>query len=358
MSLSQQNVDLLKRIPRRTKDTVSGWIRENQKSIVPPLIIHICIVFYFKEFKKIELIYHSHRAHSSGSRDHPKNILVENNPQIKSYRSDEVQNFKKNEKDWIIFKLKQNISFLPTQFILKTCNYLNAIKQMTISIGNNEINKWILCKPNLVNIKCSNHYQSFDIYGINWKMMNENDNKPNYIKIEFINNHDIDNELSKQYVKYQCTEFKLYGIVDYKWLCHLDEDSQNVFYERISDGFVTWERPSKQESVKPHWLAHMDANSGELYFENIHDGETTWDKPDEFNDPDDTWHAKKDMESPSGDYYYENLKTNKTQWEIPKCFMGGKVWMRHFDATSGEYYYENLKTAVTSWNCPPSVQFD
>merc|ERR1712176_773453 len=47
--------------------------------------------------------------------------------------------------------------------------------------------------------------------------------------------------------------------VNYVWLCHLDADSGDVFYEKISDGSTQWDRPD--EPVKPHWLAHLDVDS-------------------------------------------------------------------------------------------------
>lgn len=147
------------------------------------------------------------------------------------------------------------------------------------------------------------------------------------------------------------------GDGDYQWLCHLDAESGEVFYERISDGKTTWDRPN--EPVKPHWLAHMDVDSGELYFENIDTGETQWEKPEEFSDPDEKWIAHKDPES--GDYYYENIETQKTQWETPKCFqekMPEQEWLRHFDPTSGEYYYENVKSGQTTWDPPQGVNFN
>jgi len=143
---------------------------------------------------------------------------------------------------------------------------------------------------------------------------------------------------------------------DYVWLCHLDADSGDVFYERISDGTTTWDRPS--EPVKPHWLAHLDTDSGELYFENIDSGETVWERPDEFSDPDEQWIARRDPES--GDHYYEHIESQKTQWDPPACFKEKQVdqeWLRHFDPTSGEYYYENLRTNETTWDKPAGVEF-
>eukprot|EP00486_Rosalina_sp_Unknown_P015015 CAMPEP_0201593378 /NCGR_PEP_ID=MMETSP0190_2-20130828/190997_1 /ASSEMBLY_ACC=CAM_ASM_000263 /TAXON_ID=37353 /ORGANISM="Rosalina sp." /LENGTH=303 /DNA_ID=CAMNT_0048052537 /DNA_START=1963 /DNA_END=2874 /DNA_ORIENTATION=+ len=143
---------------------------------------------------------------------------------------------------------------------------------------------------------------------------------------------------------------------DYVWLCHLDADSGDVFYEKITDGTTQWDRPS--EPVKPHWLAHKDGESGELYFENIDTGVTSWDKPDEFSDPDEKWIARKDGDS--GDYYFENIETQQTQWESPDCFtekVPEQEWLRHFDPTSGEYYFENLRTGDTTWDAPTGVNF-
>eukprot|EP00484_Ammonia_sp_Unknown_P018101 CAMPEP_0197028252 /NCGR_PEP_ID=MMETSP1384-20130603/7978_1 /TAXON_ID=29189 /ORGANISM="Ammonia sp." /LENGTH=1466 /DNA_ID=CAMNT_0042457223 /DNA_START=22 /DNA_END=4422 /DNA_ORIENTATION=+ len=147
------------------------------------------------------------------------------------------------------------------------------------------------------------------------------------------------------------------GDADYKWLCHLDPNSGDVFYERIDDGTTQWDRPN--EPVKPHWLAHLDADSGELYFENIDSGQTSWDRPDEFSDPDEKWVARKDPDS--GDFYYENVETQQTQWEAPPCFsekVPDQEWLRHFDPTSGEYYFENLRTGNTTWDPPANVAFN
>merc|ERR1712154_505145 len=145
--------------------------------------------------------------------------------------------------------------------------------------------------------------------------------------------------------------------VNYVWLCHLDADSGDVFYEKISDGSTQWDRPD--EPVKPHWLAHLDVDSGELYFENIDSGQTACDKPDEFSDPEEKWIARKDPDS--GDFYYENIQTQQTQWEAPPCFAvkaPEQEWLRHFDPTSGEYYYENLKNGETTWDIPTGVEFN
>merc|ERR1712228_168043 len=107
----------------------------------------------------------------------------------------------------------------------------------------------------------------------------------------------------------------------YVWICHLDADSGDVFYEKISDGTTQWDRPD--EAIKPHWLAHLDADSGELYFENI--------------------------------------ETQQTQWDPPPCFVEkvpDQEWLRHFDPTSGEYYYENVRTQQTQWDPPKGAQFN
>ena len=143
----------------------------------------------------------------------------------------------------------------------------------------------------------------------------------------------------------------------FRWICHLEAESGEVYYERIGDGKTTWDRPD--EPVKPHWLAHLDPDSGELYFENIDTGETQWEKPDAFRDTDGKWIAHKDPES--GEYYYENSETHKTQWEIPECFKKkdpARAWLRHFDPTSGEYYYEDVKSGKVTWDAPKDVKFD
>jgi len=142
---------------------------------------------------------------------------------------------------------------------------------------------------------------------------------------------------------------------EFKWLCHIDPDSGDVFYENIASGDTTWDRPN--EPIKPHWLAHLDPDSGELYFENIDSGETSWEKPEEFSDPEEKWQARKEH---SGNYVYENLETGKTSYECPPCFqekVPEQEWVRHFDPNSGEYYYENLRTGLTTWDAPQGIQF-
>ncbi|ETO11631.1 hypothetical protein RFI_25745, partial [Reticulomyxa filosa] len=143
----------------------------------------------------------------------------------------------------------------------------------------------------------------------------------------------------------------------YKWLCHLDPQSGDVYYENIASGETQWERPA--EPVKPYWLAHNDSESGDMYFENIDTGATSWEKPDEFADAEEKWLAKKNPET--GDYFYENLATGKTQWEVPPAFQEKQPqqeWMRHFDPNSGDYYYENLRTGETTWDAPSGIKFD
>lgn len=143
----------------------------------------------------------------------------------------------------------------------------------------------------------------------------------------------------------------------YQWLCHLDPQSGDVYYENIASGETQWERPS--QPVKPYWLAHSDPESGDLYFENIDTGATSWDKPDEFADAEEKWIAKKNPET--GEFYYENSATGKTQWEVPPPFQEKQPqqeWLRHFDPNSGDYYYENLRTGETSWEAPSGVKFD
>merc|ERR1712228_482069 len=107
------------------------------------------------------------------------------------------------------------------------------------------------------------------------------------------------------------------------------------------------------------WICHLDADSGDLYFENIDKGTTQWNRPDEFSDPEEKWIARKDPDS--GEYYYENIETQQTQWDPPPCFVEkvpDQEWLRHFDPTSGEYYYENVRTQQTQWDPPKGAQFN
>eukprot|EP01083_Nonionella_stella_P146064 458893_1 len=106
--------------------------------------------------------------------------------------------------------------------------------------------------------------------------------------------------------------FVIYG---YKWLCHKDESRNKVYYERMSNGFVQWERPP--EPVQPNWIGFVDANRG-LYFKNIDNSQTMWDRPIEFRDANDQWIAR--VDGKSGAYYYQNIETEQTQWEVPECF--------------------------------------
>lgn len=144
---------------------------------------------------------------------------------------------------------------------------------------------------------------------------------------------------------------------EYEWLCHLDHDSGDVFYENMKTGDTTWDRPSG--AVRPMWLSHLDPESSEMYFENIDTGETTWSRPKEFCDPDEKWMARLDDES--GDYYYENMQTQETTWDTPLCFqetVSEVQWLRHFDPNSGDYYFENTVTGETTWEQPAGVKFD
>ena len=121
----------------------------------------------------------------------------------------------------------------------------------------------------------------------------------------------------------------------YQWLCHLDPESQDVFYENIKTFYTTWNRPV-HANVKPHWIAHLDRESNELYYENLLTAETTWNRPVEFSDPNEEWFAAIDYES--GRYYYDHVESNKTQWECPDCFKEkGWPWRRHFDPNAAQY---------------------
>merc|ERR1719242_2060619 len=108
------------------------------------------------------------------------------------------------------------------------------------------------------------------------KTQSELDGDPTFCQIAFLVDQYIGDSVF-------LTDFHL-------WLCHLDHDSGEVFYERICDGFTTWNRPN--EPVQPYWLAHKDKESG--------------------------------------NFYYENVETQKTQWEEPECFKE-EQWLRHID---------------------------
>merc|ERR1712113_1287654 len=108
---------------------------------------------------KIELQQYQQRAHYDSDSYHPRQML--NNAAV-GYGSALVQDFKPNEQDWVIFKLKdgENLYF-PKKFIIKSFGNGQSVKTMRIYIGDNDKNKWYLFEPNVINVKKNNQYQLF-----------------------------------------------------------------------------------------------------------------------------------------------------------------------------------------------------
>ena len=151
---------------------------------------------------KIELQQYRQRAHYSESY-HPKQMLNEN---AQGYGSALVQDFKINESDWVIFKLKdgENLYF-PKKFIIKSFGNEQSVKTMRVFIGDNDKNEWYLFEPNMINVEKNNEYQIFEINGIDPNVVKLNELRQ--IKLEFITNHGC-----KSGCKFFIYEFQLYGI--------------------------------------------------------------------------------------------------------------------------------------------------
>ena len=152
---------------------------------------------------KIELQQYQQRAHYDSDSYHPRQML--NNAAV-GYGSALVQDFKPNEQDWVIFKLKdgENLYF-PKKFIIKSFGNGQSVKTMRIYIGDNDKNKWYLFEPNVINVKKNNQYQLFEIDGIDPALIKMNELRQ--IKLEFVTNHGCSSGC-----KFFIYEFQLYGI--------------------------------------------------------------------------------------------------------------------------------------------------
>ena len=88
---------------------------------------------------------------------------------------------------------------------------------------------------------------------------------------------------------------------DTRWIQHLDNETDEYYYENEKTRRVTWTKPTeddgiilfqvhtkedechqsdKNEEEEPLWIKYLDDKSGEYYFKNIHTRRITWTAPD------------------------------------------------------------------------------
>eukprot|EP01084_Bolivina_argentea_P258542 435909_1 len=200
-----------KLIDDRSKIIVCGFIRACERllllSIAPEIIFLICSLFSPIP-TKIMLKYHSHKGHASGMRDcQPWGIILDENTST-LYCSLRNYQWSDDEPDWIIFEFAENKFYLPKIFLFKNGSSTQSVKEMNISIGDVDANKWYTFNPNPINAEkqffaCP---QVFSIYGLDCKLIQNNNLK--FIKITFIKNHGYTEYAGPRYV---CKLFSLFG---------------------------------------------------------------------------------------------------------------------------------------------------
>eukprot|EP01083_Nonionella_stella_P169804 576596_1 len=133
---------------------------------------------------KIELKEHSNRKHYRDWR--PSNLLQDND---NYYASALNRDFKANENDWIIFKLKQeNTLYLPTKCMVKNRynNYGRNVRQMKLWIGDGK-KQWFAF--NVLDVANNNQKQEFELNRLDWTVANIKRHSLRFIKLEFLQNH-------------------------------------------------------------------------------------------------------------------------------------------------------------------------
>eukprot|EP01084_Bolivina_argentea_P171340 296848_1 len=159
------------------------------------------------DIENIELECVAYRADNNGP---PVNML---NNDDSYYWSAFYNSFKKEENDWIEFEMKLNddISYFPLRFVI--LNYggyqKQGVKHMSIKIGNRENNEWYEYNEGIdaITIEKTDEYQSFDISGINSKIIKNK--RLTCIRLEFMENWGFRNDFGS---KYAVKEFQMYGI--------------------------------------------------------------------------------------------------------------------------------------------------
>ena len=200
----------------------SGYVREQSHKFVPVEIVDICFK-YWQHLVEIPLECDSNRATLEDDIENgPKWLLHELDDDVFSnyhYWSPYNRFFKKDEEDWIIFRIKnenkdvvkkENAKTKSKHYWLKQVKIKNAsyakivsgVKQMRIEISADK-KEWKVCDPNPINVEKNAEFQSFDV---SIKFM------PNmkYFKIVFMKNHVDDGVTS--FCKFVVNRLRLYGI--------------------------------------------------------------------------------------------------------------------------------------------------
>eukprot|EP01083_Nonionella_stella_P181170 648017_1 len=152
---------------------------------------------------KIELEEHSCRKqYSVGHRT--GNLLQDN---TKQYCSAVNREFQQNEKDWIIFKVKdpENALYFPTNCMVKHKELRRGVKNMKVFIGDGN-NQWF----GFNDIDVADHLekQRFELNRLDWPITIIQLHSLRFIKLEFIENHGNNNPGN---VRYKIEQFMLHG---------------------------------------------------------------------------------------------------------------------------------------------------
>lgn len=150
----------------------------------------------------IKLQYHSHRKHSLTR--HPKYLLM--NSDTKQYWSAFNSDFQREERDWMVFRLKENRKWVPTQIMFKNYKSNQDVKRMRVYIGDIRTKKWQSLTKEEIAPLLSKDMQYFNVdcsY-----IENDDDEEMRFVKVEFIENY---GENNPDMCRFCCRHFKLMG---------------------------------------------------------------------------------------------------------------------------------------------------
>ena len=206
--IEEDTVTKIKTVKHTDKLSIFGYIRlmatEKYDLYIPPSIIDFIVLYtyFMTNLVQIPLKIQSHKGqYSNGWR---VDYIIQ--ADTTRYASIIDTRFPKTVNDWIIFEY--DALYLVNKIVIRSDSQYHTmgVKTMKISIGNRLRNKWYPFSPNIINVAHHPNYQSFDIDGIDYKLIKEK--KLKQIKVEFITNHGFTGNDSRFVVM----EFQIHGL--------------------------------------------------------------------------------------------------------------------------------------------------
>ena len=206
--IEKERVTLLETVRNADKLSIFGYIRliatKEYELYIPPSIIDFIVLYtyFMMNLVQIPLKIHSFKGQYSNY----WRITHIINKDTKRYASIIDTRFPKTENDWIIFEY--DALYLVNKIVIRSDSQYHTmgVKTMKVSIGDDHTNEWYLFGPKIINVAHHPNYQSFEIDGIDYKLIKEKSLKQ--IKVEFMTNHGFTGDDSR----YVVMELQMHGL--------------------------------------------------------------------------------------------------------------------------------------------------